>query len=44
MAVIFYRFIKTLEYEVANPGADEASEEAAADAADAANSLRKETV
>lgn len=32
-AVLFYRFIKILEYEVANPGADEASEEDAAAAA-----------
>ena len=25
--MVFYRFIKMLEYEVANPGQDEASEE-----------------
>lgn len=41
VAVLFYRFIKILEYEVTNPGQDEASEE---DAAEAANTPKKETV
>lgn len=40
-AVLFYKFIKILEYEVANPGQDQASEE---EAADAAATPRKETV
>jgi len=31
--VAFYRFIKMLEYEMANPGQDETSEDAAAEAA-----------
>ncbi len=29
LAVAFYKFIKILEYEMANPGQDETSEEAA---------------
>ena len=40
VAVLFYRFIKILEYEVANPGQDEASEEEAA----ASATPKKETV
>lgn len=40
-AVLFYKFIKVLEYEVANPGQDEASEE---EAAEAATTPKKETV
>lgn len=49
MAVGFYRFIKMLEYEMANPGQDKASEEEAAkEAEDAAaarqGTPRKETV
>ena len=43
-AVLFYRFIKILEYEVANPGQDEASEEAAADQAAGTPRKEKETV
>lgn len=39
-AVLFYKFIKVLEYEVANPGQDEASEEDA----DAAATPKKEVV
>lgn len=27
IAVVFYKFIKILQYEVANPGQDEASDE-----------------
>jgi len=30
VAVAFYRFIKTLEYEMANPGQDHSAEEAEA--------------
>lgn len=39
-AVLFYKFIKILEYEVANPGQDHASE----DEAEAAATPKKETV
>lgn len=41
----FYRFIKMLEYEMANPGqAAESNEEAAAEAAEATPTPKKETV
>lgn len=40
VAVGFYQFIKILEYEMANPGQDETSEEAAAEAA----TTKKESV
>ena len=40
-AVGFYKFIKMLEYEIANPGQDEISEKRAAEAA---ASPKKETV
>lgn len=33
LAVVFYKFIKILQYEVANPGQDEASDELAEKAA-----------
>jgi len=33
VAVLFYKFIKILEYEMANPGQDETSDHAAANAA-----------
>ena len=33
IAVVFYKFIKILQYEVANPGQDEASDELAEKAA-----------
>ena len=42
IAVVFYKMIKILEYEVANPGQDEASEKGAAEAA--AEAEKKETV
>ncbi|KAK6391161.1 hypothetical protein LTR65_004620 [Meristemomyces frigidus] len=42
IAVAFYKVIKILEYEVANPGQDETSEEAAAEAA--AGTPKKEDV
>ena len=41
--MVFYKTIKILEYEVANPGQDETSEEAAAHAAATADK-EKETV
>ncbi|KAK5123784.1 hypothetical protein LTR85_002420 [Meristemomyces frigidus] len=45
IAVAFYKVIKILEYEVANPGQDETSEEAAAEASEAASGTpKKETV
>ena len=43
VAVVFYKMIKILEYEVANPGQDETSDEAAAKAAAGAEK-EKETV
>ncbi|KAK0363858.1 Aquaporin-5 [Friedmanniomyces endolithicus] len=42
VAVAFYKFIKILEYEMANPGQDETTEEDAAAAA--AGTPKKETV
>ena len=43
MAWAFYRFIKILEYEMANPGQDKASEEEAAREAESAESKRQGT-
>ena len=44
MAMVFYKFIKMLEYEVANPGQDEESEKDAAAAAMSPARAKKETM
>ncbi|KAK5109869.1 hypothetical protein LTR62_006476 [Meristemomyces frigidus] len=43
-AVCFYKFIKILEYEIANPGQDENTEEKAAEAAGGGTPVKRETV